>query len=271
MKSAYTTTSSAGFTLAELAIVLLIIGLLVGGALIPLGAQVELKRIGDAQKSLDDIKEALLGYAAANGRLPCPDTTGDGVEDRTAVNGLDGCQGGVYEGNLPWVTLGIGSVDSWGNRFHYRVTNEFTRTTGDPTAAGCSYTGFDNSCTLELGDTGDIAVRTRGDNPATGAVESKFVSNLATAVPAVILSFGKNGYGAVSSTGGAIPGPPVSNVDEATNANMGAIKMWHTRTIGQVGCSDTAEGQPFCEFDDLVTWLPTTVLFSRMVAAGKLP
>lgn len=272
IQSLVTRGRDAGFTLAELAIVLLIVGLLLAGLLTPITTQVEVKRTSDTQKTLEEVKEALLGYAVTNGRLPCPDTTGDGKEDRAVANGTDGCLGGNYEGNLPWDTLGVGQVDAWGNRFHYRVTNEFTRASGDTTASGCGTSGTNvNVCTLELGDSGNITVTTRGDNPATGGVEGKFSLSLAANVPAVIISFGKNGYGALSSTGSLLPAPPASHVDETTNSSNNATKVSRTRTTDQTGCSDTVEGTPFCEFDDLVTWLPTTVLFNRMVAAGKLP
>ncbi len=56
----------AGFTLVEMAIVLVIVGLLLGGLLMPLSAQVEQRRIGETQKALDEIKEALVGFAIAN-------------------------------------------------------------------------------------------------------------------------------------------------------------------------------------------------------------
>jgi len=44
-----------------MAIVLVIIGLLLGGLLMPLSAQLEQQRISETQKYLDQIREALLG------------------------------------------------------------------------------------------------------------------------------------------------------------------------------------------------------------------
>jgi prepilin-type N-terminal cleavage/methylation domain-containing protein len=41
----------AGFTLVEMAIVLVIVGLLLGGLLMPLSAQIEQRRIGETQKA----------------------------------------------------------------------------------------------------------------------------------------------------------------------------------------------------------------------------
>ena len=75
-----------------------------------------------AQAMLEDIREALIGFAVTNARLPCPDTNGDGQEDRglgpVAPNRV--CD--VPLGNLPWSDLGVPQFDSWGRLFIYRVT-----------------------------------------------------------------------------------------------------------------------------------------------------
>ena len=65
---------NAGFTLVELAVALAIIGLLLGMLIVPLSTQVDQQRIGDTQRQLDLIREAVIGFAVANGRLPCPAT-----------------------------------------------------------------------------------------------------------------------------------------------------------------------------------------------------
>ncbi|MGE5028235.1 MAG: type II secretion system protein, partial [Betaproteobacteria bacterium] len=131
-----------GFTLVEMSIALVIIGLLLGGLLSPLAAQVEQRQISETQKELDEIREALIGFAASHPAadskpyLPCPDTTNDGLEDRTGT----ACTN--QEGRVPWATLGIAEADSWGNRFRYRVTAAFSN----------SATGF------TLSSPGDISV-----------------------------------------------------------------------------------------------------------------
>jgi prepilin-type N-terminal cleavage/methylation domain-containing protein len=273
-----------GFTLVELAIVLLIVGLILGGLLVPLSQQILSRRISDTEAIMRDIKESLLGYAIANGRLPCPATNGtNGLENRRnddlAVGPKDpdkeGCRGGAYVGFVPWATLGVPAVDAWGHRFGYRVTNEFTRAHGDATAAldfaNCASlspvaAGTDpNACTLDLTDSGSLAVESR--DPATKAKRS-----LSVQIPAVIISFGKNGFGSMSDLNIAQANPPAVNLDETQNVNPASI-IFLTRTITeqQSACSDSAAGQPFCEFDDIVTWIPTSILFSRLLAAGRLP
>lgn len=102
-----------GFTLVEMAVVLVIVGFMLGGLMIPLSAQVEQQRYNETRKNLDEIKEALMGFAVIYGRFPCPTTQTDpavagyGEEDAN-------CTAPAAEGYLPWKTLGLREIDSWG-------------------------------------------------------------------------------------------------------------------------------------------------------------
>jgi len=110
---------SRGFTLVEMAVVLIIIAFLVSGLLVPLSKQLEQKRIQATDECLEQINDALIGFAIISGRLPCPDTDSDGIED-TFCN---------TEGELPWATLAINtshSIDGWGNPLRYRVDQSYT-------------------------------------------------------------------------------------------------------------------------------------------------
>jgi len=101
-----------GFTLVEMAIVLVIVGLLLGGMMVPLSAQMDQRKISETQKALEGINNALIGFAVMNGRLPCPSTTTDpanalyGDEDATCDN--------TTNGYLPWKALGVAETDAWG-------------------------------------------------------------------------------------------------------------------------------------------------------------
>src|SRR6266849_5991488 len=63
---------SKGFSLVELAVALAIIALLLAGALIPLSTQIEVRNVADTRRAMESIREAIVGFAQANGRLPCP-------------------------------------------------------------------------------------------------------------------------------------------------------------------------------------------------------
>ena len=125
--------------------------------------------------------------------------------------------------------------------------------------------------TFTLSSEGDITVISRGDDPATsGTTEAKSENKLMEKSPAVIISVGKNGYGGRPFGGGPAKAVLATNTDEVLN-NAGSKKVSRTPTAPQSSCSDTAEGSPFCEFDDQVVALSTNTLFNRMVTAGKLP
>ena len=70
-----------GFTLLEMAIVLMIVGLLLGGILATISGQVQQQRVSETLKQLNDIQQALIGYAVNNGRFPCPGDDGPPVLD----------------------------------------------------------------------------------------------------------------------------------------------------------------------------------------------
>jgi prepilin-type N-terminal cleavage/methylation domain-containing protein len=111
---------SHGFTITEMAVVLVIIGLLIGGLIIPFSEQLNQQRLEATQQRLEEIKEALIGFAIIDGRLPCPDTDNDGIEDNPAACNI--------EGDLPWTTLALDtshSSDPWGAPFRYRIDKKY--------------------------------------------------------------------------------------------------------------------------------------------------
>ncbi|HUF20058.1 MAG TPA: prepilin-type N-terminal cleavage/methylation domain-containing protein [Burkholderiales bacterium] len=238
--------SQHGFTLIEIAVAVLVITLLLGSLLVPLTTQVEQRQISEAERRLAEIKEALIGFAAINGYLPCPAISAtDGTEDRTA--GACTLVGGNPKRNgiLPWVTLGVPPLDPWGNLYRYSVDPEFADI---------------NVITLDA--KGDIVLRSR--NAAGAAIN--LTNATVPEIPVVVLSHGGNGHGATGE-GGVVratrTGWGTGQDDEFTNATS-ATEFWvRTRTT-----NPAATGK---EFDDIVVWISPNVLMARMVAAGRLP
>ena len=270
----------SAFTLTELAIVILIIGLVLAGLSGPMSRQFQQAQANNTQERLNNAREAVMAFAIANSRLPCPDRTGDGLEDRRNAGdpAAVGCLTNIYEGFLPWATLGIQQDDYWNSRLRYRVSAEFTRATNDTSAATCAASGTNpNVCTFEIGDSGDIPVR---DGQA-GRPGSVFLMNT-TIVPssgavAVILSHGPNGLGA-TATDGTVRGVPAGGSDEALNGPaMGAIAtgprpsgnpfIVRTPTEFAAGCADNGGGT-LCQFDDQVVFIGVNTLISRLTQAG---
>jgi len=239
-----------GFTLIEMAVVLIILTLVAGGALIPLNAQIELRQRTDTEKTLEEINEALIGFAIANDRLPCPaSATSNGVE--SPLGG--GTCTNAYTGFVPAVTLGLShtdaqgyALDAWYNRIRYAVAQSnskaFTTTNGMKNTGMGSLSSELRVCASSVGNT----------SGACGTAQA-LTTSAQNAVPAIIFSQGKNwATGGISS-------------DEASNLNGDAVFISHTPTPANY---PAAQGG---EFDDMVTWLSPNILYNRMVAAGRLP
>ena len=119
-----------GFSLLEMSVVLLIMGLLLGSLLQPFGATLVEKKRRQTETQLYLIREALVGYASANHRLPCPLTD----------SGSDAGNCGVQHGYVPAAILGIDVrfdadgylIDSWGNPVRYSVSNSDADSNGSP-------------------------------------------------------------------------------------------------------------------------------------------
>ncbi len=117
------TKQQAGFSLVELALVLMIVGLLAAGALSVLSSQREQVKYTESEQALAQTKQALLSFLVVNGFLPCPDTTGDGLENRTN----QACE--AVSGDVPYRDIGLRLADvrdGFGVGLHYVVNAEAT-------------------------------------------------------------------------------------------------------------------------------------------------
>ena len=242
-----------GFTLTEMAIVMVIMALLIGGMLLPLSAQRDIQNINSTQRQLSDISEALLGFAAANGRLPCPASP--------ASTGMENPAGGgacanPKDGFVPGTTLGIGPTDSqgyvldaWGNRIRYAVTN-WQSSTGalHPNA----FTAVDGIKSAWNDSAATITPNLRVCSTSTGISGSACAVNMTLSyeTAAILISSGRNG--------GLTPTGP----DELANTDNNSTFVSHMPTP-----ADAPQG----EFDDIVVWLSPNILYNRMIAAGRLP
>lgn len=252
--------------------VIAIIGLLLGGLLLPLANQVEGRRVSDTQDELREIKEALYGFVLTNGRLPCPETddaAADGTEDVTAGD----CD--VAEGLLPWTDLGVAERDSWNNRFRYVVDIHFADSGGvndgttfvlsgtpaqphppafpaDSLHVECDLQTPTVNVSLQLCSSGHITILdaegTYDDPTIPGAPDS---NQVAISVPALVISRGANG--------GLAPVDLVS-LHEIENTNGDDIFV-----------SRDFSNQGGWEYDDVLIWLSPNVLKSKLVTANLLP
>jgi prepilin-type N-terminal cleavage/methylation domain-containing protein len=242
-----------GFTLIELAIVLVIIGVLIGSFLGTLGARIDTTKRAETKDDLEVIKTALLGYAfsrvdSGKPHLPCPCTTDCDID---TANPQAGLQSGRVNGRcnvkfgfLPWGTLGLKPSDAWNSLYRYWVHPDFS---DDGSAAVYA---------IDVCDSGSGEIRTRSPD---GTETLMMASN----VVAVVFTHGKNGYGGLSVDGVTRPVIPVANLDEDENDDGDSVFV--SRTPTPRGAT-TAGG----EFDDIVTWISDFELKARLAEMRML-
>lgn len=258
-----------GFTLTELAVVLAIVGLLLGSMMLTFSAQVEQRNFAETQRRLNEARELLLAFAMVRGRLPCPATvTSNGDESFSSGNATSGgtCTLTTHDGFLPAAAIGYSPVDgagygldAWNNRIRYAVSlatpvNSQTPRVCRPVSATTlpvtpHFTQRDNLRANGLDcSPNDLVVCTQSQAGTTCAA-GQAATNQSTVV-AVILSTGKNG---VLGAAGA---------NETENLDGDAVFVYRTPDP-----SGAAGG----EYDDLTAWIPVGLLYGRLTAAGVLP
>jgi prepilin-type N-terminal cleavage/methylation domain-containing protein len=231
---------SKGFSLAEMAIVLVIVAALIGGMTVPLSAQIDQRNRAETRRQLDEIRESLIGFAIVHGRLPRPAASLDEGTENPANCGSEA----ACTGFIPWASLGVKKTDAWNKMIRYSVTPAY--------ASNAAFT---------LTTPGSKRVLTRNDSGTVSYLVSAAGGCASSpCAPAVVWSFGKNNWGATPE-GAAIADDSATNADE--DANAGADKDFFAREPSNVPTGG--------EFDDILVWLPPYLLFNRMIAAGRLP
>lgn len=134
-----------GFTLIEMAIVLVVIGLVFSGGLLAVAPVLQNSKESATNGKLDRIEQALTLYVIRYGCLPCPADANIATGDANAGwshgaggyhNGScdTGCDAAVTaQGVVPWVALGLSEEegkDGFGERIDYAVTDALTATNG---------------------------------------------------------------------------------------------------------------------------------------------
>ena len=263
----------SGFTLIEIAVVLVMVGILVGSFIGSITNRIETTRRDNTKKQLEDIKTVLLGFASAYGRIPCPaDTTSNGLEQPDGgSDAATPCT--LQHGFIPGKTLGINGaynrdnlvIDSWGNPIRYSVTitdsNAFTTLPGG--GEGISDIG--------------IAALSPDLNICTVLGCPSATETLVSNAPFIILSLGKDGSDFVESITPSVD-PPTTDQgenagEEEVAANVAGENLEYT--VGNdeefVSRSYSSVDSTAGQFDDLILWVSPYVIYSQMIEAGQLP
>ena len=263
-----------GFTLVEIAIVLLIVTILLGYTMAMVPIQQELKQYKQADAEMNKITDAIYAFGQVNGYLPCPAfPASNGFECRIAsAAGTPGaCDGSIpasdtcdaWYGFVPGKTLGIEGkysdatgllLDPWGMPYRYQVTNDDAGTSpGEDfvTPGGMQSEGMANL-------NPDLSVC--ASNPSAGGADCSVASpppttaanTIIAEAPVVILSTGKDRIATVADT---------NSLAQKENLDNAGDKLF---------VKETHSGVKDAEFDDIVKWISPNILYSKMIESGQL-
>lgn len=239
-----------GFTLVELAVVLVLIGIVMTMGLKMVTSTLENASYSETKSKHELIKTALIGFLRTNGRLPCPDNTG--AAGLASGNEASLCNAAASDGYgvVPWITLGIprdSVVDGWGNYFTYRVANG---TGGSKNWTSRTVTPFDVN---EL----------RTPTAALTIQELDAANPTTTRAVVVLISHGKNGFGAkTTKVGDRLPITDAGTDEAANGTNL--TTTFVLRPVNE------SPGAPNGSYDDLLTYMTPQDLLQPLLNEGTL-
>ncbi len=225
-----------GFSLIEMAIVLVILGALLGGLMVPLSSQREVSQRQAAERQLQEIRNALIGFAQANNRLPCPAQLGLGIE----ASALGNCT--FPNGFVPFRDLGLQGtvinqnlVDAWQQPIRYRLTGV---SGPNPPATTWVYAKAPIPLAPALLNRPDFEICTTSVGASLTACSGP-VTRVAPNIAAVIIATGEN-HG---------------SADEAENTDADRVFVMHS--------VDSS-------FDDILVWISQPTITYEISRAGGL-
>ena len=248
-----------GFTLIEVMVVLVILTVMMSGLAVPLAAQLQLRRQEEARRQLDEAKEAILGFAVAHARLPCPASAASAGMESFAAGGdaTNGNCSNFYDGFLPGAALGMAPLaggfvrDPWmstGSRVRYAVFGGGSNVNGvvNPLTRA---NGMQAATLAGLGAAPHFIVICSTGARAGASTCGPAANQLTFRAAFVLLSLGANGAA-----------QPPAGSDEARNLAGNPLFIYRDPS--------NAAGN---EFDDLVHWVPVHLVVNRLLVAGRLP
>jgi prepilin-type N-terminal cleavage/methylation domain-containing protein len=263
-----------GFTLIEVAISMVILGLVMTGLVVALSQQLQQRHLLDTRTTLAEATNALTAFVVANARLPCPAVAGsNGLE---ATIGPGQCTKAA--GFLPAVTLGLPNLDangllndgwadgsirdnsgavSYPRAIRYSVAllagtaQQYALTTASLGGSARSTVG-----TALTNNNGLFVCRSSAGLIAAGNRCGGAANSLALNAVAVIWSQGPTGNDVVGNS-----------VDEQQNsAQLGAPGIARAWVMRDPADTAAAAGR----FDDLVVWAPWGIVADKLMTAWQV-
>lgn len=284
----------SGFSLLEVAMVVVAVGLVLGGMIRLLSIQNKYQVEQEEQARLEDIKKALIGFTSVYGRLPCPDTDNDGKEDPNNpesqskscnLNSVGSANLGndynqqrrVAVGLLPYKDLGVPRSNYYGHPYQYVVTLHYADTEAyaqprfrDPTAFPYKRKNQSPKVTTRCHTPVKGVMRATFSLCSRGGVKiiSKSVipSNNPVVIqedaPFAVISLGKKGERTTSATQNIkyklLSNPRNQNTNSASPNNARFIR---NRTVVLSDATDSS-------FDHKVMWMSSPLFAMAVLEAG---
>lgn len=244
-----------GFTLLELAIVLVILALVASGIMTLMAQDIRATKQAQLDAQLEAIHDAILDYRRRYNTLPCPARIG--MLPSSAAFGLSQQSGGdctsditdgsnTLAGELPVRSLELPDsmmFDPWGGRFTYAVDRRVVDTGGDFTF----YPANDTT----------IGSMTVYDSSGTARTTNAVV---------IVVSHGPNGHGAYQVSGARKSSGSV-NADEMMNCHCDETAATGTFT------PDFFQHEYTGHFSDILNNFDDTVIYyvrSQLLSAEEL-
>jgi prepilin-type N-terminal cleavage/methylation domain-containing protein len=287
-----------GFTLIELAIVLVIMTILIGGLAMPLSAQIQARRIAETRQTMQEARETIIGYAMSHrstATCTCTYSPGNPVT-ATPLACLSFCPVSTVTATVTGdITLPTGHRLPCPDK----LDDEDPLTTDDgdgvadhigtdPTADCVKSYGYLPWATLgvanqdawgnrlryavtdafsrSLGfsniDDGDLKVC---DSSANAGTSDCTTGNVADKVPVVILSHGQNGWWALNVSGKTQALLGGNGEKENANTDAEFVSSFPYKP------ANGSAAEQAKEFDDLVRWISADQIRGRVCPSGGCP
>ncbi len=241
--------SQRGFTLIEMAMVMIVVGLMVGGGLFALAPVIDKARVNQTNATLDQVESALELFVIRNQRLPCP---ADGAQINTSgTYGVENC-GLATEANavIPWKTMGLDesySIDGWGTRLSYWPSGTLGIGSSLTAAPDMERTGGTNYPSGTYLTVTDVVSKQTVTSTTSGADRAAYV----------LVSHGKSQLYGWSKTGKQVlPDNSLNLTNKQCNNNPAGCALGTGTSFasgGPIGPYPPQTNTP-TYFDDLVRW-----------------
>jgi len=267
-----------GFSLWEVAVILTILAGLVTAVLTLAGHFNKRNQSENQLRLLQQVERQLRGFAVANGRLPCPDGNGDGIEDcaLAAINAL------------PYKTLGLGGADFGPGRIPLRygvyrdaaVGADLTALVDrfNPTDADGKVHDLDQLSSLDFCDALDSAALAA---PSLATVYTRDTAGVPRNVAYAVAVAGSTDADGINGVFDGLNGQP-GNGFVAPNATPGPNYDDHVlarsfAALGEALSCDTVRNSLDAlanavavtdEVADQADWANTLAIFGTVIAAG---